>query len=149
MTVFLIGMRANRWWKIGKVARVAASMPRMLAYLATTPEAGLLGYEQWFGRNTIMVTYWKSPEHLQRFAADRSAPHLDPWRRFMRESAGTGDVGVWHETYETLPGGRESMYSDMPVFGLAAATGHVPVGAGLNTARQRLESDRAGHHLSD
>ncbi|MDQ0768439.1 hypothetical protein QF031_001188 [Pseudarthrobacter defluvii] len=79
-------------------------------------------------------------DHLQRFAADQSAPHLEPWRRFMRESAGTGDVGVWHETYETTPGGRESVYSDMPVFGLAAATGPAPVGAGLNTARQRLDA---------
>ena len=41
------------------------------------------------------------------------------------------------------------MYSDMPVFGLAAATGHVPVGAGLNTARQRLEADKAGGHQSE
>ena len=149
VTVFLIGMRANRWLKFGKVAQVAVAMPRMLAYLAKTPEAGLLGYQQWFGRTTIMVTYWKSPEHLQRFAADRSAPHLEPWRRFMRESAGTGDVGVWHETYETIPGGRESMYSDMPVFGLAAATGHVPVGAGLNTARQRLKADEASRRLPE
>ncbi|MFC8410401.1 DUF4188 domain-containing protein [Arthrobacter sp. NPDC057259] len=149
VTVFLIGMRANRWWKLGKVAQVAASMPTMLGYLARTPEAGLLGYQQWFGRTTIMVTYWKSPEHLQRFAADRSAPHLEPWRRFMRESAGTGDVGIWHETYETIPGGRESMYSDMPAFGLAAATGHAPVGAGLNTARQRLEADRAHGPLAE
>ena len=61
VTVFLIGMRANRWWKFGKVARVGAAMPKMLAHLAKTPEAGLLGYQQWFGRTTIMVSYWKSP----------------------------------------------------------------------------------------
>jgi hypothetical protein len=67
----------------------------------------------------------------------------------MRESAGSGDIGVWHETYETMPGGRESVYSDMPVFGLAAATGHVPVGAGLNTARQRLEADEVSWRLSE
>ncbi|MHA7220140.1 DUF4188 domain-containing protein [Arthrobacter sp. MDT1-48-3] len=149
VTVFLIGMRVNRWWKFGTVARVGAAMPRMLAHLAATPEAGLLSYQQWIGRTTIIVSYWKSPEHLQRFAADRSAPHLEPWRRFMRESAGTGDVGVWHETYETMPGGRESVYSDMPVFGLAAATGHVPVGAGLNTARQRLNADEVGRRLPE
>lgn len=143
VTVFLIGMRANRWWKLGKVARIAAAMPPMLSYLAQRPDSGLLGYQQWFGRTTIIVSYWKSPEHLQRFAADQSAPHLGPWRRFMRKSAGSGDVGVWHETYETMPGSRESVYSDMPVFGLAAAIGHQPVRTGLNTARQRLHAGRA------
>lgn len=143
VTVFLIGMRANRWWKLGQVARVAAAMPKMLTHLAKTPDAGMLGYQQWLGRTTIIVSYWKSPEHLQRFAADGAAPHLEPWRRFMRTSAGTGDVGVWHETYETTPGGREAVYSDMPIFGLAAATGHVPVGAGLNTARQRMKAGEA------
>jgi hypothetical protein len=48
-----------------------------------------------------------------------------------------------------MPGGRESVYSDMPVFGLAAATGHVPVEAGLNTARQRLEADGISRRLSE
>jgi hypothetical protein len=32
VTVFLIGMRANRWWKFGTIARVAAAMPRMLRH---------------------------------------------------------------------------------------------------------------------
>lgn len=142
VTVFLIGMRANRWWKLREVARVGMAMPKMLGHLAATPEAGLLGFHQWIGRTTVLLSYWKSPEHLQRFASDRSAPHLEPWRRFMRESAGSGDVGVWHETYETTPGSRESIYSDMPAFGLAAATRRVPVGAGLHTARQRMASRR-------
>lgn len=70
----------------------------------------MLGCESWFGRTTILVSYWQSPEHLQRFAADRDAPHLAPWRDFMR------------------------------TVGLARATEHVPVTAGLNTARQRLRT---------
>lgn len=51
VTVFLIGMRANRWWKFGTVARVAAAMPRMLRHLSTTPEAGMLR-ERWPGAET-------------------------------------------------------------------------------------------------
>lgn len=137
VTVFLIGMRANRWWKIGTVMRVAAAMPRMLRYLATTPEAGLLGYHQWLGRTTVLVSYWRSPEHLMRFAANRDAPHLGPWRDFMKTVAGTGNVGVWHETYSVPASGVETVYSGMPLFGLAKATTHVPVEHGLNTAKQR------------
>ncbi|WP_077491018.1 DUF4188 domain-containing protein [Sinomonas mesophila] len=145
VTVFLIGMRANRWWKLGTVLRVASAMPPMLRYLATRPEAGMLDFHQWLGRTTLLVSYWESPEHLMRFAADREAPHLEPWRRFMTSVAGTGDVGVWHETYQVPAAGIETVYSGMPRFGLARATGHVPVGPGTATARQRLRAsgDRA------
>ncbi len=138
ITVFLIGMRANRWWKLPRVLRVVGAMPKMLAHLARDPSAGMLGYEQWFGRTTALVSYWRSPEHLQAFAADRDAPHLAPWREFTRSVAGSGDVGVWHETYEVAVRDSEAIYADMPVFGLARATHHVPVGAGAMTARQRL-----------
>lgn len=138
VTVFLIGMRANRWWRLGRVARIASRMGPMLKHLAEHPDAGLLGSESWFGRTTILVSYWQSPEHQQRFAADRDAPHLEPWREFQRSFAGSGDVGVWHETYQVRPGDSEAVYSDMPLFGLAAATAHVKIGPGRNTARQRL-----------
>ena len=144
VTVFLIGMRANRWWKVPVVMRTASAMPKMLRYLAENPEAGMLGFHSWFGRTTVMLSYWKSPEHLQRFAADRDAPHLEPWRRFMKGSAGSGDVGVWHETYQVAASDQESVYSDMPAFGLAAATRRVPIGRGGNTARQRLGRGRVG-----
>jgi hypothetical protein len=138
VTVFLIGMRANRWWKFGKLLPMTTAMARMLNHLVATPEAGLLGFHSWFGRTTIMLSYWESPEHIQRFATDRTAPHLEPWRKFMRESAGSGDIGVWHETYQVAVRDQESVYSDMPPFGLGAATKSAPIGRRSNTARQRM-----------
>ena len=148
MTVFLIGMRANRWWKMGKVARVASAMPTMMRHLAANPDAGLLGSEQWFGRTTILLSYWESPEHLRRFAADRESPHLGPWRKFMKEISGSGDIGVWHETYQVPASGIEVVYNGMPLFGLAKATSHVPVGPGSNTAKQRMGSAARGSKAS-
>lgn len=138
VTVFLIGMRANRWWKLPRVMRVASAMPKMLTHLTRNPDAGMLGYHQWVGRTTIVVSYWRSPEHLQAFAADSAAPHLAPWREFTRSFTGSGDIGIWHETYQVATADCEAIYADMPVFGLAKATRHVPVGAGSHTARQRL-----------
>lgn len=138
VTVFLIGMRANRWWRMGRVFRIASRMPPMLRHLATHPDAGLLSFQQWLGRTTILVSYWRSPEHLQRFAADRDAPHLEPWREFQRQFSGSGDVGIWHETYQVPAADVETIYTDMPLFGLAKATSHELIGAGKNTARQRL-----------
>ena len=145
ITVFLIGMRANHWWRLGKVWWTASKMPPMLWHLATHAEAGMLGVHSWFGRTTIILSYWESPEHLQRFAADQDAPHLQPWRDFMRTLQGSGSVGIWHETYQVSVADLETVYVDMPTFGLAAATAHVPIGPGQKTARQRLGRDgRAG-----
>ena len=42
ITVFMIGMRANRWWKVRKVSWTASRMPKMLAELAHPPDEGLL-----------------------------------------------------------------------------------------------------------
>ena len=141
VTVFLIGMRANRWWKLASVLPTVAAMPRMLSYLAADPDAGLLGYHQWLGRTTILLSYWRSPEDLQRFASAQGAPHLGAWRRFTKKSAGSGDVGIWHETYQVKVADQETVYTDMPAFGLAAATRRMPIGRGTHTARQRLGRD--------
>lgn len=141
VTVFLIGMRANRWWKLPAVMRVAAAMPKMLIHLSKNPAAGMLGFHSWLGRTTIVLSYWESPEHLQRFAADASAPHLAPWQKFMKLSAGSGDVGVWHETYQVARQNQETIYSDMPAFGLGAATARVAIGPHSRTAKQRLNRD--------
>jgi hypothetical protein len=149
VTVFLIGMRANRWWKVGKVGQVATAMPRILRHLATDPDAGMLGFEQWFGRTTMLVSYWESPEHLRKFAADREAPHLEPWRRFMKELSGTGDVGIWHETYQVPAAGIETVYSGMPLFGLAKATAQIPIGRGTSTAKQRMGHSRGPGAVAD
>jgi len=138
VTVFLIGMRVNRLHRPDKWLPVFTAMPRMLAHLAEHPEAGLLGYHLWFGRTTVMMSYWESAEHLQAFAADADAPHLEPWRRYLREVGDSGTVGVWHETYLSSPATREVVYVNMPAFGLGKALGAVPVGAGMNTARLRL-----------
>lgn len=138
VTVFLIGMRLNKPHRPDRWVPVARAMPRMLAYLSRTPEAGLLGFESWFGRTTLLLSYWRSPEDLLRFASDSDAPHLQAWRDFRRRVGDGGDVGIWHETYVVEPGQREVIYDNMPRFGLAAATTHVPAGNGLRTARQRM-----------
>jgi hypothetical protein len=68
VVVFLIGMRVNRWWKVRQWLRTARAMPRMLRELAEHPELGLLGGHSWFGRTTILVSYWKSVDHLFAYA---------------------------------------------------------------------------------
>ncbi|WP_285725494.1 DUF4188 domain-containing protein [Psychromicrobium xiongbiense] len=140
VTVFLIGMRINRFWNLGAWLPVFCAMPGMIARLASRPELGLLGYHLWFGRTTIMVSYWSSPDKLRAFASSPDQPHLVPWRRYMKKIGASGSVGVWHETYRLAPRNREAVYANMPLFGLARAAGHVQIAAGRNTFTQRMRS---------
>ncbi len=121
--VFLIGMRVNQPWKLRQWVPVARAMQRMQVMLAERPELGCLGVENWFGRTTISLQYWRSFEHLDRFAQDQDLPHLDAWRDFNRRVRDSGDVGIWHETYQVRSGAYEAIYGNMPDFGLAAAGG--------------------------
>ena len=132
VTVFLIGMRANRLGAVGKVFWTARQMPAMLRHLEESNPAAATDVV----RCTRCAFVLAIAEHLHRFAADPDAPHLEPWRNFNR-IVGT-DVGVWHETYRVQPGHAEGVYVNMPVFGLAEAVGHEPVGPGSRSARQRL-----------
>jgi hypothetical protein len=123
VVVFLIGMRANRWWKPWQWLRVALAMPRMLRELATHPELGMLSSDAWFGRTTVMVSYWKSMDHLLAYAKLRNAEHLPAWRAFNKHVGMNGDVGIWHETYRVPEGSFETVYLNMPAFGLGKAVG--------------------------
>ena len=136
--VFLIGARVNTLRGLRKSGPVFTAMPRMLRYLSQNPEAGMLGFGNWFGRTTMLVSYWRSAEDVQRFASDPAAPHSEAWRRFVREIGNSGDVGVWHELFSIKPGSYETMYVNMPEFGLGAAGRHVPVTDGMRTSKQRM-----------
>lgn len=136
--VFLIGMRFNRPLRIHKWWPVATAMPKMQKALREHPELGCLGFHQWTGRTTVLVSYWRDFESLDRFAKDRSLPHLEPWRRFNRAIRNSGDVGIWHETFRVRAGEYEVVYGNMPVFGLAAASRHVPVVRKAHTAAARI-----------
>jgi hypothetical protein len=118
---------------------VFVAMPRMMRVLAADPGRGLLGSRMAIGgRTTTMIQYWRSFEDLERFARDPDDPHLEPWRRFNRKVGASGDVGIYHETFKVRAGDHESIYGNMPVFGLAAAARHVPVGRRTDAARDRI-----------
>lgn len=139
--VFLIGMRINRLWKVWEWWPVAAAMPRMLKELYGHPETGFLGAERYLSfsnRAPMLVQYWRSFDDLERFAHSRDNAHLPAWRAYNQAAGKTGSVGVWHETYAVGEGRAEVVYANMPRFGLASATTHVPATGSRQTARRRL-----------
>ena len=132
--VFLIGARVNRPWKPHKWVPVFLAMRRMLSELTRNPADGLLGYQAFPG---IIVQYWRSFDHLERFAA--AGTHRSAWTDFYRRGGiRTGDVGIWHETYKIRDRQYETLYGNMPRFGLGKAGTHATVSQANATARQRL-----------
>jgi Domain of unknown function (DUF4188) len=137
--VFLIGARINKFWKVHKWLPVMTAMPRMLAELGRAPELGLLHARLHFGfPNVMVVQYWRSFEHLHRYATDRSLAHLPAWKAFNQAIASNGDVGIWHETYLVRAGAHESVYNNMPPFGLGLAGRLVPAQGRKTSAKGRL-----------
>ncbi|MDJ0362397.1 DUF4188 domain-containing protein [Rhodococcus sp. H29-C3] len=137
--VFLIGIRLNKLWKIHKWIGPFLAMPRMLRELQQHPDKGLLGARMSLGGRTItVVQYWRSFDQLEAFAKNPNDPHLPAWKAFNKRVGTGGDVGVYHETYRVSTGQHESIYSNMPIMGLAAAGRSVAVGKRSETARARI-----------
>jgi len=134
--VFLIGTRINKPWKVRSWWPVLRAMRAMLKELDANPDLGCLGNT--FGW-PVIVQYWRSFDHLERYAKSRDHLHLPAWHRFNRVvGQARGDVGIWHETYWIRAGSFETIYSGMPPFGLGKAGRLVPASGARETARQRM-----------
>ncbi|HEY8121461.1 MAG TPA: DUF4188 domain-containing protein [Myxococcota bacterium] len=140
--VFLIGMRINKLWKLHRWLPVGLAMGRMLREVQADRASGFLGMESWAGRTIVLVQYWRSFEHLERYALDKAQQHLPAWSAFNRAIGSNGDVGIWHETYRVRPGDYECVYNNMPLFGLARATRAVPATGRREFAPGRMAAPR-------
>jgi hypothetical protein len=137
--VFIIGMRVNKLWAIHKWLPVAREMGPMIKELLAHREVGLLHAQPYlYWRGVALVQYWRSFEHLERFARDPSLSHLSAWKRFNKAVGANGSVGIWHETYTVQAGQYECIYGNMPKMGLALAGEHMPVVGARETAKRRM-----------
>lgn len=135
--VFLIGMRVNKPWKLHKWLPVVRAMPQMIKELERHPESGFLGHI--FGPGLI-VQYWRSFEHLERYARNPDQLHWPAWTKFNKRMAKSrDDVGIWHETYRVRAGEYECVYSAMPPIGLAKAGEQAEIVGARDSARGRMQ----------
>lgn len=142
--VFLIGMRINKLRLVHKWLPVAQAMGPMLQALNEHPQKGYLAGHSYFdfgNRTSLLVQYWRSFEDLEAFARNPDDPHLGAWKKFNKAIGTDGTVGIWHETFKIHAREHESVYGNMPRFGLATAFDHVPVGRRTNSARERISQD--------
>ena len=128
--LFVIGMRVNRWRKLRSWLPTFVAMPRMLRELGAEADSPLLYVRTyWSGRVFLTLQYWRSLEELGAYARDSSRLHAPAWARFNRTAAASSDIGIFHETYRVTADSFESLYGNMPPFGLAAAQQLVPRGS--------------------
>lgn len=142
VTLFLIGMRINSFWRVRAWWPVFRAMPAMLRELSRDRDGGMLGHRLLFGgpRLIYVVQYWSSSAQLMAYATAPEGAHRPAWAAFNRRlREGRGQVGFWHETFVVPAGAHEAVYVNMPDFGLGAATGVIPVGRRGERAAQRLD----------
>ena len=141
--LFLIGMRFNQLWKPWKWLPVVTAMPRMLIELQKNPSLGLVGKPRTYlsGRTILVWQYWNSFEQLEAYSKSQTAQHLPAWRAFNRKVRDNGSVGIFHETILLSDATVETVYGNMPTFGLAAVTGAVPAKQRGQSARTRMTGE--------
>ena len=138
--VFVSGMRINRPFAVSKWLPVAREMGGMLKELYENKELGFLGTESFFnGRTTLQIQYWKSFEALEHYACHASF-HVETRKNPNLKSSKNESVGIFHETYVIEKGQYESVYVNMPRFGLAKAGESIPVNRQRETAQARMKS---------
>ena len=100
-------------------------------------------------RTMMVVQYWRSKEALLAYATDKTRAHIPAWR-WMNKAVGlNGDVGTWHETYMIKAGAHESLYVNMPEFGLGKAGKLTQARGQKRTARGRLGEKNAHAEWAD
>jgi len=136
--VFIIGMRINRRLAIHKWLPVFLAMPGMIKELYTNRDTlGFQSAENYFGlRTTAMIQYWDSLDDLLAYAKD--GKHMKAWKKFNRLTKDNSAVGIYHETYIITQGQYESVYVNMPAYGLGKAAELAPITMEKQTAKKRL-----------
>ena len=144
--VFMIGMRINHFWKFHKWIPVAIAMPGMIRELYADPDSGFWGARFGFGETT---QYWKSTEHLNAYARNKNASHFPAWVKFNKRIGYSGDVGIWHETYKVRAGEYETIYHNMPPFGLGKIGKLIPATGKYMSANRRANPSIVGETPKD
>jgi hypothetical protein len=108
LVVIYLGMRVNQ---LRGLKMLFGMGPQIADSVKAAPD-GLLSHESlYYSLRPVHVgmrQYWRDMPSL--LAWSRSDPHRQWWKKFLRDTGGTG---FWHETY-TMRGGMEAIYDDIP-----------------------------------
>jgi hypothetical protein len=138
LVVVYLGMRVNR---LTGIKTLFGFGPKIAASVSAQPD-GLLRHENFlwslFPAHVGIRQYWRDLDSLLQWT--RSDPHRDWWKKFLRDSGGTG---FWHETY-LMRGGMEAIYDDIaPPTGFSSFAPVVPARGAMFGAAHRAASRTA------
>ncbi len=136
LVVLLIGARINRLWLLPVSLPILASMNRMVRELLADPESGLLAVQSLGMGNSVQ--YWKSYEHLHRYANNPQKTHRPTWSKYFARLFKNWAIGIWHETFIVSAGNYESIYTNMPRTGLGKHFALIPATGSRKTSSGRL-----------
>lgn len=89
--------------------------------------------------NVIVVQYWRSVEGTRQVRQGASLTHAPAWAAFNRDAAGTGDIGIWHETYRVPADLVETLYGKLARLGFGKGLGvRESFGAPRNSTHQKM-----------
>ena len=107
LVIVYLGMRVNR---LTGIKTLLGFGPQISKSVTDQPN-GLLLHESFLFTllppHVGMRQYWRDMDSLMAWT--RSDPHREWWKRFLKDSGGTG---FWHETY-MMTGGMEAIYDDL------------------------------------
>jgi hypothetical protein len=86
----------------------------------------------------VLIQYWRSFEHLERYARSKDRKHFPAWVAFNKKVGNNPAVGIWHETYRVRPGDYETVYHNMPPYGLGKVGRLVPASGRAASAAGRM-----------
>jgi hypothetical protein len=112
--VFHIGARPNK--QLDQFYKwMGEATDAMLKEQEENPDIGCLGTEMYFGRKGgILIQYWRSTDHLNKFARSRTNSHAGPWAKLMAKARENADYGFWHEAFEVKAGKYDTVYINCP-----------------------------------
>lgn len=138
VVVFVVGMRFNKLWAVHRWLPVFRAAKRMRDEQGDSEDC--LGSRLLVGWRTLtFFQYWESIDALERYARDTEREHHPAWTAFDRAIAETESVGIFHETYRVEPGDYETVYRNMPAYGLGAVGERVPATGERETMAGRLD----------
>ena len=141
LVIFIIGMRINRLFRPGKWLPVVRAMGPMIAELERDPGSGFLGWQPMLAglRTMLLVQYWRDFDSLETYSRARDKQHWPAWTAFNKAIGTDGTVGIFHETYVVAPAGHETVYVNMPPFGLGRVGRLVAAEGKRKDARERMK----------
>ena len=98
-------------------------LPSVLGRSAT-----MLSLDRYTNNQIVTISYWKSREHLARFA--QAPPHMKAWVWWNKMIKDNTHLSIMHEVYDVPAGCWENIYVNSHTLGMGMLTFFQTIGTG-------------------